>query len=178
MKKIGILIVAVCCIAAFESFTVAQTGAQPQAWQQSWSAYGAELGKQLGTGVDPDSELGKKTFYSKNVTWEGTLRLSFKGEPKERLEFSMAPLEFPVALSWFLGQAGVFGTTRVKVTQLSASPATSAVDAWKKVAVGSDVRFRANTGTSPIIQVATHASGAATFRGLALFVESAERITP
>jgi len=83
-----------------------------------------------------------------------------------------------VALSWFLGQAGVFGTTRVKVTQLSASPASSAVDAWKKVAVGSDVRFRANTGTSPIIQIATHASGHATFRGLALFVESAEPITP
>jgi len=94
MKKIGILIVTACCIAAFESFTAAQTGAKPQAWQQSWSAYGAELGKQLGTGVDPDSELGKKIFNSKIVTWEGTLRLSFKGQPKERLEFSMAPWSF------------------------------------------------------------------------------------
>jgi hypothetical protein len=43
MKKISILIVAACCIAAFESFTAAQAGAQPQAWQQSWSAYGVEL---------------------------------------------------------------------------------------------------------------------------------------
>ena len=178
MKKIAILILAVCSIAEFEWFTAAQTGAQSQEWQQSWSVYGTELGKQLGIGVDPYSELGKKIFDSKDVTWEGTLRLSFKGEPKENLELSMPPLEFPVALSWFLGQAGVSGTTSVKVTRLTARPATSAFDAWKKVSAGSKVRFRANTGTSPIIKFATHVHGDAPFRGLVLLVESAEPITP
>lgn len=175
MKRI-LVVAGVVCSVALSPLLLAQDGPQP--WQQSWSEYGAELGKQLGAGVSPHSELVQKIFDNKSVSWEGALMRPFKGEPKETLLLSMDTIECPVACNLFPSQSGVSGVIRVKVERLTAQPAESAVDEWKNMAVGSMIRFRANTGTSPISLVTMGTVGDTLVRGaLILFVEQAEPIT-
>jgi len=137
-------------VAGADSMICAQGSAQQLApWQQSWSKYGAELGSQMSKGVGPDSELGKKIFYNKPVTWEGTLKNSFEGKQGESVFLTMEQIEFSVPVSFFPGGEGS-ALSLVKIGQLLVHPSKLAIDAWKKIPAGTKIRFRANTGTSPV----------------------------
>jgi hypothetical protein len=108
------------------------------------------LGTQLSKGVGPDSDSGKAIFHNKPVRWEGTLKRVFKGEAGELIILTMEPIQSKAQIGLFPGGTGSDLVT-LQVNALSLTPSKAATDAWKKLAVGTKVRFRANTGTNPVI---------------------------
>jgi hypothetical protein len=141
-------------------------------WQTDWKLYVAELGKDLQKGVDPGQDAGIK---GKTVEFEGTLREVFDpAKPAESLDIEMdVTVEITVMLKLFPGvdeQKAGDKTGTVKLKKVMVKPAEASRDAWKAVAKGSRVRFRAKVDHDAAVLVTTNDIGGLVF----LFLQAGE----
>jgi len=147
----------------------AQDSSSGARWQLDWTLYVAEVEKHLQGGEDPNTEVFKKSFVNRVVTFEGTIREKWSGEPNKFIVIKMSPVSIKVPTKLFSGgSSAIRPEITPTVDVLSLTPAASSLEVWKSLDVGEKVRFKARLGDTAVFLTRTQTRS---YQSVAVFFE-------